>query len=604
MPLYEDKHNAENLVKVSEKAICDSWFGNEKVLSRIVNEITAGKRKVALEGWYGVNFAAIVTLLDAKLKLAGINAKLINACETYKPLEELKEYKKPYVSEDPGFGFVNDIGVIEDLLDLSKVSAVKAILNEEKNDATIVFGYGSASLFLKDSLDLIVYFDNTMQAMQWQMWDGSLIPFGLNAPDDTYNWKEFNYCDFYLLFRQKKCMYNCMDFYVEATEFENMKMVSKASYDEIISKMVTQPIKQVQIFQPGPWGAYRFKDLWDIPGLSCSAWNKMSGPEMSVVIDFGGDGMLNVPLINLLQYNEQVTGAKVSSKYPDLFPLDIWLDDGYFDKPQPAERISMPIHNHPDSNYVSRHFNEPLGRYETYYIAEAYEGANTWMGYYDDCDMEEWENKCRESNNIEPIENWKEYICNWKSNVGDLYLIPPGTVHGHGGNQMVLEMDTAPSIAGTEYSFFQYDFARNSWDDDAKTMTGKPLKMHLEHGFDNERYRKETYVKDKLRARPEIISWNKEFYMDRFSSLPEMPFNVERIFFDKRAQYTTDDRFLQILTLTVGHNATIRSLANPDLSAQIERLQCIAIPACFGDYEIISDDGSFCTIVCFYLKDS
>ncbi|MCI5754757.1 MAG: hypothetical protein MR241_00500, partial [Firmicutes bacterium] len=56
----------------------------------------------------------------------------------------------------------------------------------------------------------------------------------------------------------------------------------------------------------------------------------------------------------------------------------------YFPEPQPAERISMPIHNHPGSDYVKKHFNEPLGRYETYYIAEAYEGANTWMGFKDD----------------------------------------------------------------------------------------------------------------------------------------------------------------------------------------------------------------------------
>ena len=36
---------------------------------------------------------------------------------------------------------------------------------------------------------------------------------------------------------------------------------------------------------------------------------------------------------------------------------------------------------------------------------------------------------------------------------------------------MVLEMDTCPSVAATEYSFFTYDFARPSWDDVAKTMS-------------------------------------------------------------------------------------------------------------------------------------
>ena len=598
MPLYEDKHNAENYVKISQNAVSQSWAGTEAVIDKLADIMKEGNKKVAFDGWYGVDFKTVVSGLEKR----GVKVDFVAAYTLFKSLEAMKEYKQPNITDDPGFGYVNSDGKIEDLMDCDKVSKLCDTLKNSKENV-VVYGYGAATEKLIDLMDVVVYFDKTMQSMQWQMWDGDMIPFGLDKPDANYNWKEFNYCDFYLLYRHKKNLYSKMNYYVEAVENDNMKMVSVETYNEILEKVVKQPIKQVQIFQPGPWGAYRYRDLWDIPGLECSAWNKMSGPEMSVLIDFGGADVLNIPLINLLKHNAEVTGPKVSQKYPDLFPLDIWLDDGYFSEPQPAERISMPIHNHPDSSYVERHFNEPLGRYETYYIAEAYEGANTWMGYYDDCDLEEWERKCRESNNLVPIEDWKEYVCNWKSNVGDLYLIPPGTAHGHGGNQMVLEMDTSPSIAGTEYSFFQYDFARNSWDDNTKTMTGKPLKMHLEHGFDNERYRRESFVKDKLRAKPEIVSWNKEWYMDRYSTLDEMPFDVERIFFDKRAENTTDGRFLQILTLTVGHNVTIRSKSNPELSASIERLQCIAVPACFGDYEIISEDGSACTVVCFHLKD-
>lgn len=124
------------------------------------------------------------------------------------------------------------------------------------------------------------------------------------------------------------------------------------------------------------------------------------------------------------------------------------------------------------------------------------------MGYKEKADLEEWEALCRESENIKPIENWREYISIWDSNIGDLYLIPPGTVHGHGGNQMVLEMDTCPSVAATEYSFFEYDFARNSWDDASKTMTTRPMKMHIEHSFDNEKWRRENWVKENLLVRP------------------------------------------------------------------------------------------------------
>ncbi len=248
----------------------------------------------------------------------------------------------------------------------------------------------------------------------------------------------------------------------------------------------------------------------------------------------------------------------------------------------------MPIHNHPSTDYVRRHFNEIIGRYETYYIAEAYEGANTWMGYKEDAQIDEWERLCRESNNLTEIPNWKDFIADWPTNVGDLFLIPPGTTHGHGGNQMVLEMDTSAGIAATEYSFFAYDFARYSWDDTKKTMTARPMKMHLDHAFDNDRYVRELYVRDHLRARPTVIKWTKEYSLDRYTSDPRMPFEIERLRFERRAEYSTGGNILHIITLTKGSLVTIRSKANPTIESSIGHWQSAILPASLGDYEILN----------------
>jgi mannose-6-phosphate isomerase class I len=257
----------------------------------------------------------------------------------------------------------------------------------------------------------------------------------------------------------------------------------------------------------------------------------------------------------------------------------------------------MPIHNHPSTAYVNRHFNEPLGRYETYYICEAYEGACTIMGYKDGADLEAFEEKCRESENISVIGDWKDDLCVWDSNIGDLYLIPPGTAHGHGGNQMVLEMDTCPSIAATEYSFFEYDFARNSWDDETKTMTGKPMKMHLDHAFDNEKWRRGNWVKDNLLAKPAVAEWTKDYKRDIYASVPEMPFDIERFHFYTKAGNDTEMKFAHIITLTIGKKAIIRSKTDPERMADIELFQSAVVPAAFGGYEIVSADGGYCEVV-------
>lgn len=586
MPLYEGRENVENKINVSAQAVDSIVVGKQDTLKAIAAQIVAAEGAVALDGWYGVDYAGVVEGLKILC-----DAEFININTVFRTEQEIAQYKQAFITDDPGFGYCNMEGRIIDLMDRAKVDALRGKLKK----GVVVYGCGAAIPELFDGYCKSLYFDKTRQPLLWQMWDGKLAPFGQDAPKSDYLWKEYYYCDYFLLHFQKHELIEKMDYYVEAIYLDELKMLPKQSYDEIIKTMLTYPIKEVEIYQPGPWGAYRYKDFWNIEGLECNAWNELAGPELSILIEVGEGKTLNMPFVNLMQYPEQLVGGYLHKAYPHLFPLDAWLDDGYFPKPTPAERISMPIHTHPSTDYVKRKFNEPLGRYETYYIAEAYEGANTWMGFFNDADLEEWEAKCRESENLKEIPDWKEYICNWESRVGDLYLIPPGTDHGHGGNQMVLELDTCPSIAGTEYSFFSYDFARNSWDDNTKTMTGKPLKMHMDHSFNVSKFRREDYVDHKLRARPSVIKWTKDYYIDRYSSVPEMPFEIERVHFNKAGEYDTEGKFCHVLTLTVGNRARVYSKANSALCTEINLFQATVIPASFGEYviEAMGDGGQY-----------
>ncbi len=313
---------------------------------------------------------------------------------------------------------------------------------------------------------------------------------------------------------------------------------------------------------------------------------------------------MNIPTQNIMQRPIQMVGKYVHEKYPDLLPLQVWLDDGYFPEPVSWERSSMPIHNHPGTQYVKEHFNEPLGRYETYYIVESYKGSSTWMGYKENANLEEWERLCRESENQKEIPNWQDFICRWDTNVGDLFHIPPGTTHGHGGNQMILEMDTGPSVAGTEYSFFTYDFARKTWDDNSKTMTAKPMNMHLHHSFDNQKWIREQRVRDYHRARPITIEGNGKFRKDRYTTLPEQPFHIERIFMEETAESDTEGRFMQIVTLTEGTRVRIESIDNPEYGTSIERLQACILPAGFGRHRYINESGRHAMVVIIRLKNA
>jgi len=432
MPLYESRQNAENRIKVP-KAVSNSLvIGSKAVLAEITRLIRRQRRQckrpvtVALEGWYGVPWKKIAAGLTRAARAAGLTLELHDVNAVFKPLAEVRQYKRRYITDDPSFGYVNDHGTIADLMDRSKLLALRQHLRAAKREqgnnraAVVVYGSGAAVPEFGRAYDLMFYFDKTLQPLLWQMWDGELVPFAMDEPDMSYGWKEYYYCDFYLLDRQKSYARERMNFYVEGIKFAELKMLPRASYDTMMRTLVGYPIKEVKIFQPGPWGAYRYRDLWDVPGLECNAWNELAGPELSMLVDVGRERSINLPVTNLLQYPQQFVGPHIHKTLPGMFPMDVWLDDGYFPKPTPAERISMPVHNHPSTGYVQRHFNEPLGRYETYYITEAYEGANTWMGFKEDADLEEWEEKCRRSaRSGRPIRDWRKYVANHASNVGD-----------------------------------------------------------------------------------------------------------------------------------------------------------------------------------------
>ena len=387
MPLYESRKHAENRITLKPEWRDAVSIGPDAVMKVILQRIAANRGRnralrMAFDGWYGIDWPSVIAALKSQAAAAGLNLSFRAVLGAFKSREEIAAYKRGFTeTADPGFGVVNTDGHIIDLVSPEKLAALGAELAGVSGvDAVIVYGPGAAIPELSDSYDLRFYFDKTRQPILWEMWDGKLIPFGWSEPNHGYGWKEYYYCDYYLLDRQKEFAVERMDYWVEAITFESLKLMPRAAYDGLMQTLLQYPIKEVPIFQPGPWGAYRYKDLFDVPGLECNAWNELAGPELSMLVDIGREAMLNLPTMNLMQYGDQFLGKYLTETYPGLFPMDVWLDDGYFPKPTPPERTSMPIHNHPSTDYVRQHFKEPLGRYETYYIAEAYEGRDDLDG--------------------------------------------------------------------------------------------------------------------------------------------------------------------------------------------------------------------------------
>ena len=158
--------------------------------------------------------------------------------------------------------------------------------------AYVIYGPGAGIAEMREAFDCTFYFEMPKSPIMWALWGGNLIPMGRESPDPSYSWKDLYYVDFNLLDNQKWDVFERMDYFVDAANADRLTLIPRRAYDAIITTLLRYPIKQIRTFMPGPFGAYRFKDLWNVPGLDNSAWNSIASPKLDILIDIGGGKLL------------------------------------------------------------------------------------------------------------------------------------------------------------------------------------------------------------------------------------------------------------------------------------------------------------------------
>src|SRR5204862_4185422 len=106
-------------------------MGTEPTLRRMIDLFRAQTQKkggpvvVALDGWYGIDWVKIVTSIREAADQGGIEIQFQHINTAFKPIDDINRYKKTYLTEDPGFGYVNAGGHIQDLMDAAKIRTLK-----------------------------------------------------------------------------------------------------------------------------------------------------------------------------------------------------------------------------------------------------------------------------------------------------------------------------------------------------------------------------------------------------------------------------------------------------------------------------------------------
>jgi hypothetical protein len=140
MPLHESRRNAENRIEIeaAHREAITSGAGPVvgKILGLIAERQDASRpMRMALDGWYGVDWDSLVSVLRERGSDAGLNLDIRAALELFRPREEIEAYKAPFVETgDPGFGVVN----VEGTALVPACFGACEFVNDEGGDCTVV----------------------------------------------------------------------------------------------------------------------------------------------------------------------------------------------------------------------------------------------------------------------------------------------------------------------------------------------------------------------------------------------------------------------------------------------------------------------------------
>lgn len=557
---------------------------------------------VALDGYKGADFDFVVRELTRVIEASGVSVVALDVSGVYRAPQALDALIAPFLGDDPSFGRVFP-GDLADLTDPEAVRRTRAYLGKVRGDVgrrrvVVCFGIGAALPAWRDELDRVAYLDLTREELIVRDERGETRPLGHNSPAPT-PWKRNYYVEYPALNRHKKRVLSAFDWYLDTCRAHDPALVPAEAYRALMIALTAQPFVCKVFYMPGTFGGTEFGERFGVPGLPNTSWDyEISVGDSHLLVEAGGD-VLQVPFHNVL-YAEplRLVGAYSHATYPDHFPLAVYMQDGYFPPGSDAtfERTHMPHHLHPDTAYAREHFGEPLGRYETYYIVRADPGSVTMHGFRDDADIDAYVREVVRSAETGEAFEWRCFVYEHPSATGELHQLPPGTVHGTGGRQIILEIDTNPSRESTEYSFYLYDYVRPNFNYATNDMTGPKAKLHLKHGLATLRRNRKQDVMRALRAAPSVVREGPGWREVAFPMDVTMPYRVNRLEFDHAVEDDTDG-FFHCLALTRGERVRVRSKRDPALGFTLEFCDNVVVPAAFGAYVCENLAGGPCEVV-------
>lgn len=544
-------------------------------------EKLAGQRRVIIDGYQGVFWSKFTAELRSALIKKGINATFFDVSKRSKSESQVDQLIAPCIGPgDPLFGRRFD-GELADFFDIEKIQ------HDPAAELSIIYGTGAA-LFADEGTEyFLVYVDLPKNEIQFRSRAGSIVNLGQSKPGCPKEmYKRFYFVDWIALNKHKAKLLPRIDLIVDEQRPDEPAMMSGTALRSALEIMSKNYFRVRPWFEPGPWGGQWIKSR--IANLSKTpanyAWSfELIFPENGILLE-SDNFLLEISADFLLFHNNEAVLGNSAERFVHEFPIR-------FDFLDTFGGGNLSVQCHPRPEYMEAHFGEKFTQDESYYILDCKPNSHVYLGFRQDADCDlfrkELENSIKDG---APVEIEK-FVNTLPAKKHDLFLIPHGTIHCSGQDNLVLEISSTPYI----FTFKMYDWMRLDLD-------GRPRPLNIARAFDNLYFdRRGKRIEAEFVSQAKVIDSGNDWQLLHLPTHRDHFYDVHRLEFQSMIESETDGS-CHVLSLVEGSQIELQTAAG--LRQRFNYAETFVVPAAAGTYKLLNKGEGPVKVVKAFIKKS